>query len=80
MGPNDVSSSGSDIVEDDGVYSRYFSKFTGPGLYTVRLTATGFCPEGENSSQCKALVFHLRILLCYQNGTRFYLTECVLET
>ncbi|PVD39196.1 hypothetical protein C0Q70_01824 [Pomacea canaliculata] len=43
---------GSDIVEDDGVYSRYFSKFTGPGLYTVRLTATGFCPEGENSSQC----------------------------
>lgn len=32
---------GADIVENDGVYSRYFSELTKAGLYTVRLTATG---------------------------------------
>ncbi|KAK7507541.1 hypothetical protein BaRGS_00001476 [Batillaria attramentaria] len=32
---------GADIVEGDGVYSRYFSRFTTPGVYTVTLSATG---------------------------------------
>ncbi|KAK7089201.1 hypothetical protein V1264_024923 [Littorina saxatilis] len=32
---------GADIVENDGVYSRYFSKLSDPGLYTVRVAATG---------------------------------------
>ncbi|KAL8558268.1 hypothetical protein ACOMHN_053653 [Nucella lapillus] len=32
---------GADIVENDGVYSRFYSKLQVPGVYTVQLSATG---------------------------------------
>ncbi|XP_067673202.1 calcium-activated chloride channel regulator 1-like [Haliotis asinina] len=32
---------GADITKDDGVYSRYFTKFSGNGRYSVRIEVTG---------------------------------------
>ncbi|XP_076459807.1 calcium-activated chloride channel regulator 1-like [Babylonia areolata] len=32
---------GADIVENDGVYSRFFSRLSTPGVYTVQLVTTG---------------------------------------
>lgn len=32
---------GADITKDDGVYSRYFTKFSGNGRYSVRIEVSG---------------------------------------
>ena len=38
---------GADIVENDGVYSRFFSQLRDPGVYTVRLDVTGHVNHGH---------------------------------
>ena len=41
-----VGVSGADAEENDGVYSRYFTNFTGDGTYTVKIEV-----DGDNDTQ-----------------------------
>nr|KAG5714694.1 hypothetical protein BaRGS_000182 [Batillaria attramentaria] len=59
---------GADIVEGDGVYSRYFSRFTTPGVYTVTLSATGHKEQdtadaaGSDDNEAPVRISDLRVV------------------